>query len=553
MNDLPRKHLIDLIAKHGLPLCKDPRLCETLLNDYCSKHKQEIFVLICAMHEKVVDELLNSTPNLPASILIQRLAKQLHDNLGLEQTIATWSVVSWAMALKTIHLIDEPTHKLPTQYCIELENGLLITIFHKGMDVPCEKILKLDKSELCSKKYIFNWLISDRNLILQNYLCTYVVCCEDIQNEIELIFKIDLNGILNISSPYEHGNNVIKVTKLKELLPNLLSIQTQQKLGNIFLNGINIDQDYDESAKWYTKAATNGDADSQFNLALLYQQKKIEVIDEFACNSKQYNNTTTDKDEDEDDFDVDEYEKESEEDNIYDEYDPYESINREKAIYWHRKSAEQGHAKAQFCLSVLLNLRDFGKYGSIEAAKWCKLAAEQGHAEAQDYLGWLYSKGYGVKLSHKDSIKWYRRAAEQGIANSQYMLGLMYERGYEVTKDEEEAFLWYQKAAKQGHAIAQGNIAAMYFYGIGVAKNEDEGVKWYHYSAENGYDYAQYQLGMIYLEGFHVTEDEKEAIKWIGKAAEQGCTSAKIQLGFMSQKNESVDRESDETDKWYNH
>ncbi|MBQ3351780.1 MAG: sel1 repeat family protein [Thermoguttaceae bacterium] len=49
-----------------------------------------------------------------------------------------------------------------------------------------------------------------------------------------------------------------------------------------------------------------------------------------------------------------------------------------------------------------------------EAVKWWHKAAEQGHVKAQFNLGQAYSNGDGVDLNIEEAVKWYRKAAEQG-------------------------------------------------------------------------------------------------------------------------------------------
>ncbi len=68
MHELSRQKLRELIAKYGLSLCEDPRRCEAFLKDLCGKHKREIFVLVSAMRERVVEDSRNSQATVPISI-----------------------------------------------------------------------------------------------------------------------------------------------------------------------------------------------------------------------------------------------------------------------------------------------------------------------------------------------------------------------------------------------------------------------------------------------------------------------------------------------------
>lgn len=54
-----------------------------------------------------------------------------------------------------------------------------------------------------------------------------------------------------------------------------------------------------------------------------------------------------------------------------------------------------------------------GKYDA-EAARWYRKTAEQGDAKAQWCLGRCYESGDGVIQDKDEAVKWYRKAAEQG-------------------------------------------------------------------------------------------------------------------------------------------
>ncbi|MFQ5716430.1 MAG: tetratricopeptide repeat protein [Nitrospinales bacterium] len=79
-----------------------------------------------------------------------------------------------------------------------------------------------------------------------------------------------------------------------------------------------------------------------------------------------------------------------------------------------------------------------------------KKSAEQGHAGAQYNLGVMYGTGQGVAQNYKEAAKWYRRAAEQGISDAQKHLGKMYYKGSGVAEDKVLAHMWFNIAASSG-------------------------------------------------------------------------------------------------------
>jgi formylglycine-generating enzyme required for sulfatase activity len=100
MHDLPRQKLVELLTLHGFSLCDDAKKLEGLLKDVLRNEcKRETFVLISALREGVAQELLGSKSGMPAAALAAKLARQLCDNLALDEVAAQWSVESWAVAL----------------------------------------------------------------------------------------------------------------------------------------------------------------------------------------------------------------------------------------------------------------------------------------------------------------------------------------------------------------------------------------------------------------------------------------------------------------------
>ena len=125
-----------------------------------------------------------------------------------------------------------------------------------------------------------------------------------------------------------------------------------------------------------------------------------------------------------------------------------------KAVEYYRQAADQGHAKAQANLGLMLRKGQGVSVNLQESIKYFAKAAAQGNATGQVNLAWMYDTGTGIMQDYKEAVKWYRKAAEQGDDTAQYNLGLCYEQGKGVSKDMGQAKFWYAKAAAQGHRNA---------------------------------------------------------------------------------------------------
>jgi len=107
-------------------------------------------------------------------------------------------------------------------------------------------------------------------------------------------------------------------------------------------------QDYTKAVEWFLKAATQGNAISQYKLGFHYKVLEKDYA---------------------------------------------------KAIVWLKKAAQQGHIEAQFELGHIFDIRAWATpdstgikafHNDVEAVKWYTKAAEQGHMEAQYRLGERY-------------------------------------------------------------------------------------------------------------------------------------------------------------------
>ena len=126
--------------------------------------------------------------------------------------------------------------------------------------------------------------------------------------------------------------------------------QSQYLLGVMYADGIGVEQDAAEAARWLRLAEEQGHAKAQAELVTL-------------------------------------------------------------ALQW---EAERGDVEAQMSLGFRYWFGLDGEKDLIKAARWYRLAAEQGNADAQYRLGWFYIVGDGVQRDFEEGIRWYRLAAENG-------------------------------------------------------------------------------------------------------------------------------------------
>jgi TPR repeat protein len=191
-----------------------------------------------------------------------------------------------------------------------------------------------------------------------------------------------------------------------------------------YANGKVVPQDFSKAAFWYRKAAEQGDARAQDDLADMY-----------------YNGRGVTQD-------------------------------YTEAAAWCRKAAEQGNAVGQSNLGFMYR-RGLGvTQDYTEAAAWYRKAAEQGNAVGQYNLAVAYYYGWGVPKDLSQAALWYRKAAEQGNAGAEEQLDkILKQQGNEslsywpttirVDTDMDSFWLPDEERTCQTHPNDNGRIAVV--------------------------------------------------------------------------------------------
>ena len=151
----------------------------------------------------------------------------------------------------------------------------------------------------------------------------------------------------------------------------------QNKLGAMYYDGQGAKQDHKEAAKWFRKAAEQGNAIAQCNLGARYH-KGEGVAQDYT-----------------------------------------------EADTWYRLAAVQGCADAQSNLGAMYANGEGVKQDHKEAVVWYRKAAEQRFARAQGNLGAMYANGHGVPQDFAEALKWWQLVAEQGDEGALKNLDLM--------------------------------------------------------------------------------------------------------------------------------
>ena len=120
----PRPQVISLLAgddlqqalchiseTYGRGICREPQRLEAMLRDLCPEKRRESFLLVAALRERVVYDLVTGLDSVPDELLVARSVANLRDNLGLAENSARWTVESWLPACRILaNAPDIPLH-----------------------------------------------------------------------------------------------------------------------------------------------------------------------------------------------------------------------------------------------------------------------------------------------------------------------------------------------------------------------------------------------------------------------------------------------------------
>lgn len=200
--------------------------------------------------------------------------------------------------------------------------------------------------------------------------------------------------------------------------------QAEESLGNMYLDGDGVTQDYEAGVHWLTLAAGNGSGQAQYSLGNIYATSMLGSPD-YA-----------------------------------------------QALQWWRKAADNNVAGALMNIGALFEAGKGVPQSYLEAKGLYEIGADDGDARAMTAMGGLYAAGHGVPQDYGEAIHWFMAAAKLKEPHAAEILGYLQFNGFGQPKDPAAAMEWYQTAADEGDFLAQLFVASVYRQGgFGIAKD----------------------------------------------------------------------------------
>lgn len=229
--------------------------------------------------------------------------------------------------------------------------------------------------------------------------------------------------------------------------------------------------------------------------------------------------------------------------------------NLSEAVKWYKLSAEQGEVRAMLNLAIYYRSLTDGKDGREEASQWLDKATQVGKNDYRVYHNLFvahYNEGIrlGTDPDKKIAMEWCFKGAENGNPACQLTLARFYSSDSNgLEKDLDRAMELYKKAADQGcvnSMVALGNMLVK-------QSRYEESLMYYHKAAIREDLSAILKLAKY----FEKKNQYSTAIGWYRKAVKYKSPTAYERLGvllFIGRKGsgptESVRKNSVEGVQW---
>ncbi|ANQ48184.1 sel1 repeat family protein [Flammeovirga sp. MY04] len=203
-----------------------------------------------------------------------------------------------------------------------------------------------------------------------------------------------------------------------------------------------------------------------------------------------------------------------------------EKVNMKKASANYEKAAILGHVDASLALAKIK--REKGDYGTT--IKLLKIASDGKSKEASIELGNLYEEGKYVTKDKNSAIFYYLRAWKEGDESVKARLEELKLENY----NQKDSDVNYQEYMSQNGSSASDYFLGMtYLNGKEVPKDLNKSFSYFKKAADNGHAKAAYEVGLFYKEGLTGTKDSKLACTYFLKAANEGIREADLILREM--------------------
>ncbi|WAW09818.1 sel1 repeat family protein [Oxalobacter vibrioformis] len=157
-----------------------------------------------------------------------------------------------------------------------------------------------------------------------------------------------------------------------------------------------------------------------------------------------------------------------------------------QALEWTRKAAMQGHPMAAFNLGGMYEAGQGVDKDWVEAGRWYVYAAGMGNANAIRRLDRIADTCRRFPERPECDEAKLRDAASRADAASLYRIGLAYKDGDGIERDYRKSLFWLRYAAGMGYVKAQYELGDTFENALGVGRSAAQARFWFEKAAARG-------------------------------------------------------------------
>jgi uncharacterized protein len=255
-------------------------------------------------------------------------------------------------------------------------------------------------------------------------------------------------------------------------------IHDQIVLGNAYLSGRGVHQDYKQAAYWYEKAAGAGDPDAQNEIGYFYQIG-LGVSSDPA-----------------------------------------------RAAHWFQLAASGGLLDAKVNLAVAYMWGQGVQQNQRLAEQLIREAADKGSGIGATYMGEMYYFGIGERQDQASAEPWYEKGVKLHNSLALYRLGVILSRPADHPRNLQRSAALMREAASSGFVPAMHSLALLMINHPEYMPSQAEALSLLDEAAADGTWKSSIVLGILSREGKLVPQNDKDAYFHFKVAALQGGNEA---------------------------
>ena len=192
-------------------------------------------------------------------------------------------------------------------------------------------------------------------------------------------------------------------------------------------------------------------------------------------------------------------------------------------IYYEKACNKLNNGDGCFRLGMLYNYGDTVEHDNKKALTYYEKACSLNNGGGCRGAGDLYHKGDDVKKDYKKALTYFEKACNLNDGDGCYRIGSLYNDGEGVKQDYRKALTYYEKACNLNEGTGCFNLGNLYYNGQSVKQDYSKAFTYYEKACNLKYYDGCNILGDLYVKGLGVGRDYNKAKIYYEKGCALEC------------------------------